>query len=139
MTMMPLDTRSRTRALYATRAVTFGGLSLAAACGTTAPVQPVGDAGPDTGADARTDTGADVGSDVVTPDAVVVPDARIDGGVTCGVVSDGLCADACNQDNDIDCCEGDQAEWEWCSFDAEWGCQCAVEGPFAPPVFRPAA
>ena len=127
---------ARSRALRATRAVTFGGLSLtAAACGTTPATLPTGDVGADTGSD----TGTDAPTDTVTPDVIVVPDVRVDTAPTCSGESDDVCPDSCNPDTDIDCCEGDQAEWEWCTYDSEWGCQCAAEGPFAPPSFRSAA
>ena len=139
MAMNSLDTRSRNRALRAIRAVTFGGLSLTAvACGTTPGTLPTGDIGADTGTDAAADTRTDTLTDTVTRD-VIVPDVRVDVEPGCSGVSDDLCPASCTQYNDIDCCEGDEAEWEWCSFDAEWGCQCAVEGPFAPPAFRDAA
>lgn len=127
-----LNTSPRNRALRATRAVTFGSLSLAA-CGTTPVEPPVEDAGSDTG------TGDTAPPRDTSPDVVIVPDASIPDAepdaITCSEIKDDQCPEFCTVDDDADCCENQNDEWTWCSFEPDWGCACAVEGPFAPPRF----
>lgn len=136
------DPARRARALRATRAVTFGGLALAA-CGTD-PETPNSDTGTDATADASGDIGADIAPDTpldTRPDAPldVGPDAPhdidADSGPACGATADDVCPDGCTQHDDIDCCLAQNGDFTWCDFSPEWGCQCAVEGPFAPPRF----
>ncbi len=124
---------SRRRALHATRAVTFGGFALAAACGTTP--EPVPDTGTDTSTDVTEDTSVDATPDVA-PDTIG-PDTMLDIGTSvCSTESDGVCPEGCSQEEDIDCCLANNDDFEWCSFDPSYGCSCAVEGPFAPPTFE---
>lgn len=119
---MTTNPTARSKALRATRAVTLGGLAFVAACGTSP--EPV----PDAGNDGGTDTSPDVTSDVTVDSE---PDIHVP---VCSTTEDGLCPEGCDRDNDIDCCF--DPAWggpDWCTFDASWGCSCAVEGPFAPP------
>jgi hypothetical protein len=57
------------------------------------------------------------------------PDAESPG---CKESTDDVCPVECTEQNDYDCCML-SGEPGWCTFDPEWGCACAVEGPFAPP------
>lgn len=94
----------------------------------------------------------DVGSDTppepdVSPDVTVdvAPDVAIDIGLDViatecsGEQEDGVCPAGCDQDDDVDCCYRDWGGPDWCDYSTEWGCQCAVEGPFAPPRFEATA
>lgn len=131
----PIRPNEHLRALRATRAVTLGGLALAAgACGTTPIDGP--DVGTDSGNDAGGDTTPDTGDDT-TPDTPLdtAPDTPIDVAPTCSIEEDGVCPEGCTTDDDADCCVAQNVDWEWCYFNPEWGCECAVEGPFAPPSF----
>lgn len=138
------DNASRRRAIHATRAVTLGGFALAAtACGTTP--EPLPDTGEDVANDTAVDTAPDTGPDVVedtAPDTMVpdtnVPDTFIDVGLEiCNVEeADGVCPADCDSETDIDCCYDWGGGPDWCDYSPEWGCSCAVEGPFAPPAFR---
>ncbi len=126
-----MNVTARSRALRATRAVTLGSLSLAA-CGTS-PVEPtVGGPGSDTG-------GGDTGHTDTAPDTVVLPDTSVTDAepdvLSCSEITDDICPEFCSENDDADCCEAQNDEWTWCDFDPEWGCGCAVEGPFAPPRF----
>ena len=94
------------------------------------------DAESDTLSDADPDGDSDVEADI-DPDAPPRPDVDPDAPprpdvdeATCKAVADGVCPDACTQDTDVDCCD----EIEWCSWDADFGCACAVPGPFVPPT-----
>lgn len=141
---MKSDEIARKRALLASRAVTMGGVLMLAACGTTD--SSTGDAGTladsggsdtsggDTGgADVDEDTSVDAGGDAETDTA---PDVLADAGPGCSDELDGVCPEDCIPDNDHDCCL--DPNWgggpDWCSYDPEFGCGCAVEGPFAPPA-----
>jgi hypothetical protein len=54
--------------------------------------------------------------------------------VGCDAVADGECPEHCDRNSDIDCCEGAMAPAAGlCHFVPEYGCQCAVIGPFNPP------
>ncbi|MFT6397229.1 MAG: hypothetical protein ACJAYU_001975 [Bradymonadia bacterium] len=133
---LALNTSPRSRALRATRAVTFGSLSLAA-CGTSPVEPPIEDTG--TTDTAPTDTApadtapTDTAPDVVLPDTSI-PDSEPDATI-CSEIKDDLCPESCSEDDDADCCEDQNDDGVWCSFDPGWGCSCAVEGPFAPPRF----
>lgn len=102
-----MNTERLTRALRAAQAVTLGSAALVAGCGTT-PVVPDPDGG--------TDVGADVEADVTV----------------CSGTVDEVCGEGCTADNDADCC-AQREPAGWCSFSPDYGCSCAVEGPFAPP------
>jgi hypothetical protein len=74
--------------------------------------------------------------DATLPDAAL-PDATlpdVDPGPGCGDEPDNVCPPGCTTENDIDCCEGVNDEFTFCNYTPEWGCGCAVEGPFAPPA-----
>jgi hypothetical protein len=139
---------SHQRALRAASAVTLGS-SLAFACGGGGSVDD----------DSTTETQSDeleserpqlivpdapetLPMIVVDPDAVLIPldnrpaVDRVDEQTTeCSKELDGVCPESCNQQTDADCCEAPRAEGGmWCTYNSEWGCSCAVEGPFAPPA-----
>jgi hypothetical protein len=121
-------TPSLLRALRAANAVTLGSSALLlGACGTTQSQPPR-----DAGLDGTPDSSGDVGGDV-TPDtpADVTPDLA-DVGPACLDEADDLCPDGCTPENDADCCTLLEPTG-WCTYNPEWGCSCAVEGPFAPP------
>lgn len=79
---------------------------------------------------------------VVDPDAVLTPvdnrpaAERVDEPATeCSKELDGVCPESCTRETDADCCEDQNANGAmWCSYNSEWGCSCAIEGPFAPPA-----
>lgn len=72
-------------------------------------------------------------SDVVEPDADAGTDVSSDvEDPGCKESTDGVCPADCTEQNDYDCCMLSGAPG-LCVFDPEWGCSCAVEGPFAPP------
>jgi len=134
--MSQKSSRARARALRASLAVTLGGALAAAGCGTSqTDDRRTTDAGPtdtstdggetdaatDAAPDAEPDTSPDVAPD--TPPADVAP--------SCADESDGVCPEGCTIDDDYDCCM--DFDPDWCTYDPEWGCGCAVEGPFAPP------
>lgn len=136
--MSTTSSRARARALRASLAVTLGG-ALVAGCGTSqtdddrttdgGTVDAATDATSDTATDTAPDTAADVAPDTA-PD--VSPDTPpADAGATCADESDGVCPEGCSIDEDYDCCM--EFDPDWCTYDPEWGCGCAVEGPFAPP------
>lgn len=56
-------------------------------------------------------------------------------GVACSKERDGVCPSECNRDDDADCCENPENGPRYCNFHPDYGCACAVEGPFAPPSF----
>ena len=83
----------------------------------TRPPPPPGDAG---------------GPDTPPPtDGGRVDAPTVDAGAVCSEERDGQCPDTCTTETDADCCEAD----DWCIWNPDWGCECAVEGPFAPPRF----
>ena len=145
---------TRAQALRASRAVTLAG-ALSLGCGGATPssedneaVEQLEESRP-TLEVAPAATGDDLPSEptiTIGPDAVVTPvgdptsaaeQADTPLPAECTKELDGLCPPECNTENDADCCEGDQNAdgWMWCTFSTEWGCNCAVEGPFAPPRF----
>jgi hypothetical protein len=66
------------------------------------------------------------GSGTRAPDPLEVLD--------CGVEANGVCPEHCDRNTDIDCCEGAMAPAAGlCHFVPQYGCQCAVIGPFNPP------
>lgn len=130
--MATRSSRARARAIRASLAVTLGGALAASACGTSQTddrrttdtgTSDTGssDTGTDTSTDAAMDTSADVPEDTAPAD--VAPG--------CLDESDGVCPEGCTPDDDYDCCT--EFDPDWCTYDPEWGCGCAVEGPFAPP------
>ncbi len=141
--------QSHQRALRAASAVTLGS-SLAFACGGGGAVE----------AEASTETQDEeleserprlivpeapesLPTIVVDPDAVLSPVDNLPAvdqvhgapAAECSKDLDGVCPESCNQETDADCCEQQGASGEmWCSYNSEWGCACAIEGPFAPPA-----
>ncbi len=111
------DRTLRKRALRAAKTVTLGaaiiGLSTACPGDSTDPDPDV------TENDNGSDTGADVTPDVTPP--------------TCSAEVDDVCPDVCTVDNDADCCNLEGGDPPWCEFDPEFGCACAVPGPFVAP------
>lgn len=117
----------------------------------TAPPDAASDAPDDVASDATGDAAADLGDpdagdtvdvtdpDVTDPDVtdpdVTDPDVTDpDTGETpCKEFEDNVCDPSCTRDNDFDCCLDGALPGEFCSFDASFGCLCAIEGPFAPP------
>ena len=78
----------------------------------------------------------DAGPDTVMPPPDVGPDA--DPG-ECSREFDNVCPEGCGTNDDADCCLAQNDEWGWCEWSPDWGCQCAVEGPFSPPTFAHAS
>lgn len=78
---------------------------------------------------------------IVIPDSPVVvpvgPVPAVDQAgppAECSKTLDDVCPESCTAETDADCCEARNANGMWCSFSSEWGCSCAIEGPFAPPA-----
>lgn len=72
------------------------------------------------------------------PDAALpelaAPDAGSDTEAKCSAERDGQCPATCDRNTDIDCCEGQGSPGAGlCQFVPDFGCQCAVIGPFNPP------
>lgn len=84
----------------------------------------------DADADVAEDTAMDVSDADDAPD-IEVGDTDTDvGDVICKDAEDGLCPETCTVDNDYDCCVIDPL----CFYDPDFGCGCAVPGPFVPPA-----
>lgn len=120
--MLKTPNDRRAYALRAALAVTLGSIG---ACGTD-PTDGDSDAGSDAGHDA----GGDVVEDAVADVAV---DAIADTSV-CAVEVDDLCPDSCTELTDGDCCDTFCGGPGW-GYLSAGTCNCAVEGPFAPPSF----
>ena len=148
----------RARSLHAARAVTLAGF-VSAGCGGVTRVHTTDPSATSTGdeqnptlevapSDAPGAGTPDPGQTIIVwPDSILAPVDEPSSAAeqaetpvaACGKELDGICPAECTTENDADCCEGDQnsAGWMWCSYSTEWGCNCAIEGPFAPPSFRP--
>lgn len=152
-----IESKDRVRALRAARAVTLAGalqLSGQAGCGggteVHAPSSPAETEERELEGVAPAGTVRPVEGQADEPVApIVIPDdARITpvdpagsaaerAGESCSKELDGFCPEGCDRNTDADCCEADdEAGGTWCSFSPDWGCSCAIEGPFAPPGFR---
>jgi hypothetical protein len=149
----------RSRALRATRVVTFASTA-ALGCGTTSTtVEPPGPLSTVDGheehqtlvvrpaerepAEAEPESEARI---ILGPDSVLSPagpaasaaeQAETLAAAECSKVPDKTCPPTCTTETDADCCErgSDANTWLGCAFSVEWGCNCAIEGPFAPPRF----
>ncbi len=145
-----------TRALRACLAVTLGGAactSRAAESDDAPELESAEVAVPITAVPAGTGDGAieragEAGStaegsadapDIVTPldepsrPEIARPDAGTDGEAQCSHERDEQCPEGCDRNTDIDCCEGDGPASGLCQFVPDFGCRCAVIGPFNPP------
>lgn len=144
----------RQRAIRAARAVTLAGvIPLAtAACGggdVNRPSAEVPEVEPDStecAEPARTATAVDSstsgpvgpialpeGTELLQPEAIGSAAEQAEN--VCSKERDGKCPDGCTRDNDADCCEtAGESGGMWCSYSSDWGCSCAIEGPFAPPT-----